>query len=156
MNKRELVAAVAQQSRALSMPPVVSGVYMIFDADGVLLYVGESVNVASRLADHAKRWPDAVDVLIISVPDRRLGDVHMREAVEGALIRKLRPPRNGRNGSRIAARATDDLDPLMLGWVFHGLREDDIAPARSVYKRERLVRMVQRVLDERASKTEVA
>jgi predicted GIY-YIG superfamily endonuclease len=48
-------------------------VYWLFDASGALLYVGATVNVRQRLAEHRRRqhwWPQVVDVHVTETPNR--------------------------------------------------------------------------------------
>ena len=68
------------------------GVYAIFRRD-VLLYIGQSKNVARRLAKHElRRFFRPSDVVAVRYirPDENL------DTVEARLIRRLRPPMNRR------------------------------------------------------------
>ena len=66
-----------------------TGVYFLC-REGVVLYVGQSVNVASRIHDHYKRW-EFDSTLFLPWPADDL------DRLEGALIRALRPSFNGKH-----------------------------------------------------------
>jgi excinuclease UvrABC nuclease subunit len=92
--------------------PKCAGVYVIY-FDGRPVYVGQSVNVANRLAGHKLRhayaryiitpWVDVPDTTRITVkvkPSRRLGDWAMLEI---RLIARLQPEFNTHHLRRRAA-----------------------------------------------------
>lgn len=76
------------------------GVYAIY-CDGALCYIGQSINVASRITSYRIRfsygdgiltpWGNPKSVIVKVSYGRRFGDWAMREL---RLIRRLRPPQN--------------------------------------------------------------
>lgn len=84
----DLPPEMTQRLRDFPVEHLVSGVYLLVK-DGAIVYVGQSVNVPSRLGSHAleKDFDRAVYMPVVKED---------LDAVEGALIRHLEPPLNGR------------------------------------------------------------
>lgn len=89
--------------------PDFSGVYAVFNADG-LLYIGSSVAVVNRFRQHGIRfranagmvstpWGDFEHITIKVRKSERYGDWAM---IELRLLRRLRPLRNKRVSRRVA------------------------------------------------------
>lgn len=92
--------------------PRAAGVYAIY-FDETLVYIGQSCNVANRLASHNFRygygrniitpWGDIPDEMLVTVKvgaSRRMGDWAMREI---RLINRLKPQFNTHHLNRRAA-----------------------------------------------------
>jgi hypothetical protein len=79
-----------------------TGVYFLC-RDGCVLYVGQSINAAARVAEHYRRY-EFESVLFLPWPGDDL------DRLEAALIRELRPPLNGKtsNGHMRAPLGGDD------------------------------------------------
>jgi len=71
--------------------PLPSGVYFLVH-EAKVMYVGQSVDPISRVAEHRKTGVKFTRAATIWVP------AEMLDAVEGALIRFLKPPLNGNGG----------------------------------------------------------
>lgn len=78
----------------------IRGVYIIYDASGVPLYIGESANVKDRLKSHVKKSPfkDEIEYFnIIPMDDGLIEDKEHRLRVESMFIDILNPKYNVRN-----------------------------------------------------------
>ena len=84
-----------------------SGIYFLCE-DNELLYIGQSVNVASRISTHHHSGKFNRVIFMAWPPD----DL---DNVEGALIRTLRPPLNGKtpNGKMMAPESNKSYDEIM-------------------------------------------
>ena len=68
-----------------------SGVYFLVAGDTVV-YIGQSVSVAARISTHRREKTKSFDyALFLPVPESEL------DAVEGSLIRAIKPPLNGKS-----------------------------------------------------------
>jgi len=86
----------------ITTPP---GVYFLCQ-DGKIMYIGQSVNVASRIVSHVKEKAKKFNsVFFIPCPINRLDDL------EGALIRKYKPELNG--NAPVGARGTELEDRIL-------------------------------------------
>jgi predicted DNA-binding transcriptional regulator AlpA len=72
----------------------VCGIYLLRDADGNVLYVGQSKQVLARLAQHLAAGKSFQCVTVIPCEEAQLDDL------EGLLIRAICPPLNGTPGPR--------------------------------------------------------
>lgn len=74
------------------LPPFFSGVYLLLDADGEILYVGQSGDVPSRVRTHRRqqKWRAAID----AVKAYPLGDPDDRLTLETLIFLRYRPPHN--------------------------------------------------------------
>jgi len=101
----EVPPAIAMMSgRLLGMTfPQLSGVYFLIRA-GEVVYVGQSRDVAQRVATHCKRARGFDRALVLPVPEEDL------DAIEGAFIRALSPPWNGQKGPPCSAEARVSAD----------------------------------------------
>jgi hypothetical protein len=88
-----------------------TGIYFLC-RDGALLYVGQSVNAASRVAEHYKRY-ELDTVFFLPWP----GDDLNR--LEAALIRALRPPLNGKgpNGTMRTSSGEKAGDAVLIASI---------------------------------------
>lgn len=84
----------------------VSGVYFLVKGDQVV-YVGQSISPLSRIGTHGgTQWKDFDRAYVFPVPEELLN------AVEGALIRWLKPPLNGGENPRAPRQKRDDVEVL--------------------------------------------
>ncbi len=90
-----------------------TGIYFLCH-DGELVYVGQSVDVANRVANHRSSRRDFDSVFFLPWPGDDL------DRIEGALIRALRPALNGTlNGGRMRAPGNANDDQAVLAQVWH-------------------------------------
>lgn len=83
-----------------------TGVYFLY-LGGVLQYIGQSVEPATRLSQHRHSGKVFDRAFILPVP------AFMLDEVEGSLIRHFRPPLNGNTAPAVERqRATDTLTQL--------------------------------------------
>jgi hypothetical protein len=85
-----------------------TGIYFLC-RDGALLYIGQSVNVGARIADHYRRY-EFNSVFFLPWPQDDLN------RMEAALIRTLRPTLNGKsvNGKMKTSAGGEAADANML------------------------------------------
>jgi hypothetical protein len=90
-----------------------SGIYFLC-RDNAVLYVGQSVNVAVRVAEHCRRY-EFDSVLFLPWP----GDDLNR--IEAALIRALRPPLNGKssNGAMLTPVSDKAGDAVLIASIMN-------------------------------------
>ncbi|MDH0342103.1 hypothetical protein [Chromobacterium haemolyticum] len=102
VNSSALATLSSAQLADLLQPTLagkISAIYVLFDTDGGIEYIGQSTNVFARLGHHASNksmWFTKVGIL--AVPREQLNEV------EGALIRAHNPPMN----RTAPAEVTDD------------------------------------------------
>lgn len=75
-----------------------ASVYRFFDGNGVLLYVGITVNPSRRICQHKTRavWFDEVSVITI----QKIGDIDLCRKAEKHAIKKEHPKYNIKGASR--------------------------------------------------------
>lgn len=79
-----------------------TGIYFLC-RDGALIYIGQSVNAASRISDHYRKY-EFETVLFLPWPADDLN------RIEAALIRALRPPLNGKSTNGKMRTSLGDVD----------------------------------------------
>lgn len=102
------------QRRLKNLP---TAVYQVFDRDGVLIYVGASVNVFARLNEHRRyaSWWRVADHAIV----QRFENRAMARHIEALTIRECRPRYNvTREVSEESRRieVTEPIEVVRLVW----------------------------------------
>lgn len=106
------------------MPARLSAVYLLIGR-GVVVYVGQSQNLFSRVAAHPRNL-DFESVILVPCDEKDLG------ALETALIARYRPPFNRNAGPQSSTEAAD------CGWIVRAVAQETgiQPPARPCAKRK--------------------
>ncbi len=103
------IAEVTADARA-------SGIYFLLDADGALVYVGQSRNVAVRWQQHVRNHVPFAKATWQPM------DLRFLDAYEQEYIFEFRPPFNAAHKPRAKRRRKKDLKPVYQSWGWDGAR----------------------------------
>lgn len=99
-----------------------TGIYFLC-RDGCVLYVGQSINISMRIADHARRY-EFDSAYYLPCPIHELNDL------EAALIRSLRPTLNGQSprGTMVTSKGDKNGDDKILATILEAVEQAEEQP----------------------------